>query len=462
LGKKNDIGELFKIKALRMLAYSYYGVGKIMKSLDSGEERVIRNVVYYPVVRDITTLADLVNRISWYFPRSSFSQVEVSIIVDKKLLGTNLKALEPPASQECYIGKSENIHLIEKHACNLSKADAIMLWDKKSMFKPVVLQHLTNVHIVDPTYYFSVEGETYQRRYIETIGGQEKERFLKLSRRNYRALLDEMGERKRGYVFGTGPSLEEHAMDFDYSDGFRVVCNSIVKNKELLNHIKPHLIVFGDPQHHGSPCRYAATFRQTVIETVNEFQCYILTKDYFVPLLLAHYPELEEKIIGIEAPGVWDLSLHEIIRMVLRRPHKIPWFDKIPGHEEEYNFPTPDKFYVRSAGSVLPSYMIPIVSSVCKEIYILGADGHDPNGRKSDETYIWSYSASCQFNDLMQTAFDTHPGYFRDRPYTEDFDIYCENFEGLIHYGESLGRKYYSLAPSHIPVLTQRLAPGEV
>ena len=63
------------------------------------------------------------------------------------------------------------------------------------------------------------------------------------------------------------------------------------------------------------------------------------------------------------------------------------------------------------------SHMIPLASAVCKDVYVIGADGRDPNGRKPDETYIWSYSSSCQFdNDLMKTAFGTHPAYFRDRP----------------------------------------------
>jgi hypothetical protein len=449
-----------KIKMLRLLVYSYYGLAKVLTVLTGNTKRVVKQVIYYPTVNDEATLADLVNRISWYFPQSANSRVEVSIVVDKKLLVTNLKSLVPPSSQHCYIGKSENIHLIEQRERDLSKADAIMLWDKRSMFKPVVLRHLTKVNIVDPTFYFSVEADTHQRMCIQTLEGQQKERLVELSKKNFQALLDEVDECEQGYVFGTGPSLEAHAMDFDYSDGFRVVCNSIVKNKTLLNYIKPQLLVFGDAQHHMSPCRYAATFRQAAIEAVNELQCYILTEDYHLPLLLAHYPELKDKIIGIEAPGVWKLSLYEIIMMVLHNPHKIPWFDKIPGHDEEYNFPTPDKFYVRLTGSVLPSFMIPIVSSICKDIYILGADGRDPKGRKPDGTFIWGYSPSCQFNE--QTAFDTHPSYFRDRPYTEDFDIYCENFEGLIHYGESLGRKYYSLAPSYIPVLAQRLVPDGI
>jgi len=105
--------------------------------------------------------------------------------------------------------------------------------------------------------------------------------------------------------------------------------------------------------------------------------------------------------------------------------------------------------------------MVPVVSSVCKEIYIIGADGRSPHGRKPDETFIWSYSSPSQFGELMQTAFDTHPAYFRDRPYTENYEMYCENFEGLVRYGESLGQRYYSLAPSYIPALAKRPAPPD-
>jgi hypothetical protein len=440
-----------------MLVYGYYGIGKIIQSMSKRDDYVIREIVYFPVVHDTTTLSDLVNRISWYFPQSAYSNVEVYILVDQNLLGTELNSLTPPSSQYSYIRKTENIHLIEKREYKLSQADVILLWNKRSMFEPIILRHINKVRIVDPTYYFSVETETYQRMFFETLEHQERERFLQLSKRNYQALLKRVGKYDKAYVFGTGPSLEKYAMDFDYSDGFRVVCNSIVKNKELMNYIKPHVQFFGDSQHHLSPCRYAAVFRQATIEAVRDFQCYISTRDTFVPLFLAHYPEFEDKIIGIEVPGVWNLSLKEILFMVLRRPHKLPWFDKIPGHGEEYNFPAPDKLYVRGAGSILPSHMIPVASSVCKEIYILGADGRNPKGRKPDGTFIWGYSPSCQFNE--QTAFDTHPSYFRDRPYTENFDIYCEIFERLIRYGESLGRKYYSLAPSYIPVLAQRLVP---
>ncbi len=449
-----------KANIRKMTAYGYYGFGKLMKLKTQKAGRVIQNVLYYPAVKDTETLSDLVNRISWYFPESILSKNKVSIAVDTKLLNTDLKSLVPPSSQYNYIGQSKNIHLTDYKAVNFSQADVIMLWDKRSIFEPRILWHLNKVNIVDPTYYFSVEGDTHRRMYIQTLENQQKERLSELSKQNYQSLLGEVSKCEQGYVFGTGPSLAR-AMEFDYRGGFRVVCNSIVKNKALLNHIKPQLLVFGDPVMHFSPCRYAEAFRQMALEAVNEFGCYIMTTEYNVPLYLAHYPELENKIIGVPAPGVWEMSLVEIIKMALRRPHKIPWFDKIPGHSEEYNFPTPDKFYTRLTGSVVPTLMVPVVSYACKKIYIIGADGYNPNERKPDETSVWNYNSSSQFGELMQTAIDTHPSFFRDQPYTFNYKIYCENFEGLLHHGESLGKRYYSLTPSYIPALAKRPVPPE-
>lgn len=438
----------------RLFVYSYYGLGNVASILQKNRNLSIKNIIYYPVVQNITNISDLINRICWYFPKSMHSKANVYIPVDNDLIGIDFRSLVAPNCQKNYIEKLNHIHLIKENKTSLLHADAIMIWDKKSMLEPFIIKNIHKVRVVDPEYYFSVEAETYQRMFFSTLMPESKEFFSQLSKKNYKSLLSEVKNFRKAYIFGTGPSLEKLGDKFDYSDGFRIICNSIVKNKELVDHIKPHLIVFGDAQHHSSPCKYADTFRQAVVETVYENNCFIMTKDYFLPLLLTHHPYLKDNSIGIEIPGVWDLSLREILLMVLRNPHKIPWFTKIPGHEEEYNFPTLEKLYVRSLGSVLPTCMIPIASAVCDEVYILGADGLDPKGRSPDKTFIWAYSKSCQFDE--QSAFDTHPSYFRDRPQVEKFNIYGENFKGLIEYGESMGKRYYSLAPSHIPGLQER------
>jgi len=458
MSKLNMVRSCFEINMRRFSVYSYYGLGLLAKRLSNDSKKTIDNIVYYPVIKDKTKLADLANRISWYYPQSEFSNAKIFLLVDETLGEIPIEDLETPPAQERYIGISKNIQFLNESEYDLSEADAIMLWDQKFRYSPSIIRKLAKVHVVDMMYYFSIEADTSRRMYAKTVHNEFKNNLLNLSKKNFKNMLLKIKEFERGYVFGTGPSLDR-AMEFDFSDGFRVVCNSIVKNEQMMDHIKPHLLVFGDPQHHTSPCKYAAAFRKAAVEAVSNFDCYILTEDYHLSLLLAHYPALKDRIIGIEAPGVWELSLSEIISMLFTRPHKLPWFDKIPGHDEMYNFPTLDKFYVRLTGSVLPSYMIPTVSSVCNEIFIIGADGRNPHGRKPDETYIWSYSSACQFNDLIETAFKTHPSYFRDRPFTEDFNIYCDNFDKLIQYGESLGKKYYTLTPSFIPALAKRFAP---
>ena len=448
----------YDVALRKLIAYGYYAFSSVLKLGSANKGKGIDRIIYYPSVKDIGVLADLVNRISWYFPQTELARPHISIIVDSELADVDMGALTTPPYQERYIGLTDNIDLINGREADLGKADVIMLWDSRYLLNPTVLKYSSKVNIVDPGYYFSVEGDTHRRMYLNILPEDQRERLLGLSRRNYQALQDDLGACDKGYVFGTGPSLDR-AMEFDYGDGFRVVCNSIVKNKPLLDHIKPHLLIFGDPIFHYSPCRYAEEFRKMVLEVVNKYQCYVLTQEYSLPLYLAHYPELENKLIGMPGPGVWEMSFSDMVKMVLRKPLQIPWFDRIPGHDEEYNFPTAEKFYVRLTGSILPSYMVSVASSFCKEISIIGADGYDPNERKPDGTSVWSYSSSSQLNDMMRTAIMTHPSYFRDQPYTFNYQIYCKNFERLINYGESLGKTYYSLTPSYIPVLSERLAP---
>jgi hypothetical protein len=448
-----------KIAKLRLSVYFYHGISLLSQKIMIKNSKIsVNNIAYYPVVEDIATLADIVNRICWYIPqKDQIFNASINIPVTANLLNIQLDSLPTPKSQKRYISKSENIHFIGDDNKFLKSADVILLWDSKRKYSIPILKNIYKVKIVDPAYYFSVEAETYQRLFYTILNATQKEDFTKKSIDNFSRLLSEVSQFKKGYVFGSGPSLEKYGFNFDYSDGFRIVCNSIVKNEDLFEYIKPHVLAFGDAQHHASPCIYASTFRQNVLTAQDKFNFYIFTKDYFYPLLVIHYPEIRHRIIGIEAPGVWDLSISEILRMVLLKPHKIPWFDKIPGHDEEFNFPTPQKFFLRSAGSILPSYMIPLASTVCTNVFILGADGRDPNGRKPDDTYIWSYSSSCQYDDvIMQTAFETHPSYFRDRPFTEVMDRYAEIYELLLKFGENSGKKYFALTPSFIPALSAR------
>jgi len=412
--------QYFMIDIRKKSYYIYRGARCLFKLLTRNSCKPIRNITYYPCVRDKKLLANVANRAAWYFPTSAFSGVKVKIPVDVDLESLNLHSLIPPGAQQNYLTCCNNIELIHHEEAGLSKADAILLWDKNCLLKPCIWPYLGKTAIVDPLFYASVECGTYQGFFNETIKQGQQERFIELSKRNYSELLKQVSSYDKGYVFGTGPSLDR-AFEFNFGNGFRVVCNSIVKNKELLNHIKPHLLVFADPVFHFSPCMYSAEFRRLMREAVDEYQCYVMVPDISVPLLVAHFPDLKGKIIGMPRRG------------------------------KKLNFPGENDFFVPVTRNILTMLMLPVASSVAREIYIIGADG-----RKPDENYFWKHSFSSQFGNLMQTAFDTHPSFFRDRVYKDYYKEHCKVLEGLINYGESMGITYHTLTPSYIKVLAQR------
>lgn len=405
--------------------FLFCGFRKIYRLSAGYDSRVLRKIVYYPEVNDREVLADIANRAAWYFPSSRLSDPEVVIPVQDNLLGVNICNLNPPKAQERYLDNDEAIKLVAGKELRLSQADAIMLWDSKCLYLPKVLAQLQKVFVVDPLFYSYTESESHRQVFYRTLSHSKRTEMRSLSISNYEALMRKVGHREKAFVFGTGPSISK-AAEFDFSQGFNVICNSIVKNRPLLSHIGPHLLVFGDPVFHLSPCKYSAEFRRFMLETVRAFDCFVMLPEYNVPLYLAYFPELERRIIGM------------------------------PDDKGAFNFPTPQNFRVRNAGSVMTLFMLPVASSVANEIYVIGADG-----RQRGETYFWKHSQSTQFGDLMETALATHPSFFRDRKYDEYYEAHCKTMEELICYGESLGKKYFSLTDSAVPALAKRHAPQE-
>jgi hypothetical protein len=110
---------------------------------------------------------------------------------------------------------------------------------------------------------------------------------------------------------------------------------------------------------------------------------------------------------------------------------------------------------VRPGSSVLTILMLPLALMLADEVSIAGADGRQPT-----ENYFWTHSTKLQYSDaMMQTVFDAHPAFFRDRDYEDFYDTYCEELESLIHVGESAGKIVRGAAPSWIPALQARGAP---
>src|SRR5207249_2625156 len=81
------------------------------------------------------------------------------------------------------------------------------------------------------------------------------------------------------YIFGTGPSLEK-ARTMDFEDGYRIVCNTICKDRDFFEHLKPHILVAGDAQYHFSDTRHAQAFQRDLEQRMEESEfvfCYPAT-----------------------------------------------------------------------------------------------------------------------------------------------------------------------------------------
>ena len=86
---------------------------------------------------------------------------------------------------------------------------------------------------------------------------------------------------------------------------------------------------------------------------------------------------------------------------------------------------------------------------------IAGCDGRSPN-----ETYFWRHNTRTQYSDeLMLSAFDTHPAFFRDRDYGDYYESHCASLEDLLATAEAQGKRVVGVTPSHIPALRRRGAP---
>jgi len=245
-------------------------------------------------------------------------------------------------------------------------------------------------------------------------------RLAEISVTNYRQLFQSYTGSRRAFIFGTGPSLQKAlAVEFQ-PDDLTIACNSMVKDRELLAHIRPKILTFADQVFHFGPSNYAAAFRRDALQMLQEYRCKCIMPLDRAMLFALHHPEIAEYLIAI------------------------PFGSTL-------NFPTPEHFFVQPTENIMTLFMVPVASALAKEVYFCGADGRQPN-----ERYFWRHDSKAQYHSLMDDAFEWHPSFFRDRRMGTYYDKHCETLERQLRYGESQGIRYMSLTPSQIPTLATR------
>jgi hypothetical protein len=390
------------------------------------------DALIYPFIDNPTILGDVLNRLAWaltprlpedfnLFVPAEFDFRSPGFWSDFAVPDYELDALrDSPLIQHCRRVEPNRL----KHP--LKTVDCVLVWEAGSLQQAQIQPLLDRVLVVDPHFYLDVEAANYARlRYL--VSSQSKqEAWREASRRLFTEWFARYSGIETACLFLTGPSLEAGLSHPLPDNSLRIICNSLVKNKPLLEKIQPDLLVFADPAFHYGISKYAAAFREQALETLAAHpDCICIVPENYLPLLLGHFSiELTGRLIGMPvAMG------------------------------QDFNFPDPARFWVRATENILTHLMLPIASAVAQEIHIFGADG-----RQKKDAGFWQHNPAAQFSGLIATVYQAHPSLERDRDIEAYYAVHCKTVEQLIQQGErQAGRRYIAETPSFIPALHNRI-----
>lgn len=305
----------------------------------------------------------------------------------------------------------------------LDRTDFILLWRLQEDCSERWRQRLTRVR---GKQLFRVDKHRVRLEgsfYVEA-GFRNEEDSEQLDERNrnaFAALSERLGSFERAYVFGTGPSADLYSR-LDFADGLTIVCNTIVKDRDLMDHVRPEILCFADPIFHFGCSRYAARFRDEVRIATDRHDFTICIPRKYFSLFIDLLPELESRTIGI--PVRKDRSI---------------------------NLDLSETFELRSVDNVLTFLLLPIASTLAREIHVIGCDGRP----LEEDQYFWNHNPKTQFGDLMDNIQSVHPGFF-DLDYNDYYLRHCRNTERWMRAGERNGRRYFSMVDSLVPALRRR------
>jgi hypothetical protein len=263
------------------------------------------------------------------------------------------------------------------------------------------------------------------------LSESEREKIIRENRARFNAYAERIKaiDLDKAFIFGNGPSLEK-AIEFDFSDGLRIMCNSIVSNHRLLNHVRPHFLVAGDPLSHFGVSTYADKYRQDLFEALSKFDIGLVIPEFQGFILVANYPEYADRIF------------------------LVPLKAKVPNYDMVVNYRLP-LFW-----SVLNAAMLPLAATFVDDVYLLGCDGKSTKTSNED---FWAHARGVQYDDLVAMGHACHPTFDIHRRSHPEYVRVQLDLAHTIIMGEQLHfKKYKVLSPSNMVPLDSRMVEQNI
>jgi hypothetical protein len=231
---------------------------------------------------------------------------------------------------------------------------------------------------------------------------------------------------RKCYIFGTGPSLEKAAA-INFDDGYKIICNTICKDRDFFMKIKPHILVAGDALYHFSETKHAQAFQRDVeqrMEEANFTFCYPALFDAFVR---RRFPRFEDRLIPIPVGKAFDLTV-DMTR----------------------------EFYLPVTGNTLGLLLLPIACQLAKNILMLGFDGRRPTDK-----FFWANSIKHSYPDLTEEMAAEYPAFYshflpKEKPLAYVTSVHGDALDEAMTMAEKKGWSFTLLSPSTSPALARR------
>lgn len=221
--------------------------------------------------------------------------------------------------------------------------------------------------------------------------------------------------KKTSIVLGTGPSLDQ-VEGYKLEDLHVIICNTIVKNKELVAKAKPAFLVFADAVYHFGPSIYAQAFREALAEfLVEDKNCNILIPHVFYARFIQDFMAHRDRIYSIPPANHRFLVLDYCQENVVHRYENI-----------------------------LNQMLIPLAATISDELLFVGFDGRGKNDKG-----FWAHSHKNNFIDLLPFQNHAHPSFFYKKDLINYAEYQAQMTETMFSTLEKNGKKVYCLNPSH-------------
>lgn len=384
--------------------------------LDESEN--VKKILIFPSVND-DEITLLLSKIDFAFPIKQ--RFKFYLQCNYQDIDAVKKKIKKDVFQSGHNLEKLHINLIDKkQKININFYDRILC--HKINHIPILINSLWKTVVIDKNFYSYQEGVNFQKIYYELLDKRVKDKFAEKSKKNFLRLKKRYKNSNSAYCFLTGPSIGSYRNLSIKENSIKIICNSIVKNKDLLEYIDgPDVITFADPVFHFGATNYSIKFRHCMIEAVRKYDAFVVVPDFTVPLLVGWFPDLENNIIGLETMN------------------------------DSFNLPSAESLIIRATDNILTMLMLPIALALAEIVYVAGADG-----REKHEKYFWKFNPDSQFNQDMESVFKAHPSFFRDRQYGQYYDNHCKLVEELINFAEEKNKSVHTLTQSYIPALSKR------